>query len=312
MHYRRITSLLLLLCFFAGPARPAWGAASLLPHHYGCTAENENYYLTDPPMVSYEIYELEERLLELGYPPGDVDGRFDQATDQAVRSFQRDHGLEVNGVVNRRFWQTLALGTDKTVTSRTPPPEGPVKIVIDLDRRTLTVYSQGGIYKEYPVAIGKKETPSPVGEWKIVHKSTNWGGGFGTRWLGLNVPWGIYGIHGTNKPWSIGREASHGCFRMYNRDVEEIYPWVTYGTPVIVKGEIQYFPGYQVRDLKTGATGPDVVNLQLKLKEEGLLWGPADGRFGALTALAVKYYQTLHGLPNDGIVEARTRQALSL
>ena len=47
----------------------------------------------------------------------------------------------------------------------------------------------------------------------------NWGGGFGTRWLGLNVPWGIYGIHGTNQPWSIGTQASAGCIRMFNRHV---------------------------------------------------------------------------------------------
>lgn len=312
MYHRLIISLAIFLCLQAAYPRLIWGSSGLLPHHYGCTAENETYHLADPPMISYEIYELEERLSELGYQPGPVDGKFDVLTDQAVKAFQRDHHLKPDGVVNRSFWQALALGTDKTVTSKTPPPEGPIKIVIDLNRRTLTVYSQGAIYKEYPVAIGKGETPSPVGEWRIVHKSTNWGGGFGTRWLGLNVPWGIYGIHGTNKPWSIGREASHGCFRMFNRDVEEIYPWIPHGTPVIVKGEIRYFPGYRTRDLKLGATGPDVVNLQLKLKEEGLLWGAADGRFGSLTELAVKYYQTLMGLPNDGIVDEHTRQALSL
>lgn len=312
MHYRLIISLAIFLCLPAVFPLPVWGSSALLPFHYGCTAENETYYLTVPPMISYEIYELEERLSELGYQPGPVDGKFDDLTDQAVKSFQRDHNLKPDGIVNRTFWQTLALGTDKTVTSKTPPPEGPIKIVIDLNRRTLTVYSQGAIYKEYPVAIGKDETPSPVGEWRIVHKSTNWGGGFGTRWLGLNVPWGIYGIHGTNKPWSIGRQASHGCFRMFNRDVEEIYPWIPYGTPVIVKGEIRYFPGHRTRDLKLGITGPDVVGLQLKLKEEGLLWGAADGRFGHLTEIAVKYYQTLNGLPNDGIVDETTLQTLSL
>ena len=48
----------------------------------------------------------------------------------------------------------------------------------------------------------------------------------------LNVPWGIYGIHGTDKPWSIGQAVSHGCVRMYNQDAEELYGKVPVGTPV--------------------------------------------------------------------------------
>lgn len=291
---------------------PSLGSSFQAEIRGGCVAGNEILRLTDPPMVNYEVYELEERLLELGYNPGAVDGVFDYSTEKAVKNFQRDQGLKVTGLVEQQFWEALALDSDKTVAGGTPPPEGPIKIVIDINKRTLTVYSQGAIYKEYPVAIGKAKTPSPVGEWRIVNKSTSWGGGFGTRWMGLNVPWGTYGIHGTNKPWSIGRQASAGCFRMYNKDVEEIYPWIPYGTPVIVIGKVQYFPGDKIRTIKPGATGPDVVELQLKLKEEGLLWGAADGRYGDLTVIAVKYFQTLNGFTNDGVVEENTRKALSL
>jgi lipoprotein-anchoring transpeptidase ErfK/SrfK len=41
-------------------------------------------------------------------------------------------------------------------------------------------------------------------------------------------------IHGTNQPGSIGRAASYGCFRMHNRDVEDLFARVAVGTPVIV------------------------------------------------------------------------------
>jgi L,D-transpeptidase ErfK/SrfK len=306
-----LVGLLSILIVLINP-EPSLGSSSPAENRGGCSVGNEILQLTHPPMVNFEILELEERLLELGYHPGTVDGLFDSATEKAVKTFQRDHGLKITGAVDQQFWRALALGSDKTVAGSTPPPEGPIKIVIDINKRTLTVYSQGAIYKEYPVAIGKAKTPSPVGEWRIVNKSLSWGGGFGTRWMGLNVPWGIYGIHGTNKPWSIGRQASAGCFRMYNRDVEEIYPWIPHGTPVIVLGKVQYFPGDKIRTIKPGASGPDVVELQLKLKEEGLLWGAADGRYGDLTVIAVKYYQTLKGFPNDGIVEENTRKALAL
>ena len=291
---------------------PAVGAVNQWEYYQGCTVDNQILQLENPFISSYEVFELEERLEELGYDSGAVDGIFDQETEKAVKDFQKDMGLLINGQVTAEVWQYLAHETDKSVTSHVPPPTGLVTIEIDLDRNLLTVYSDKGIYKEYPIAIGKSETPSPIGEWKIVQKSINWGGGFGTRWLGLNVPWGIYGIHGTNKPWSIGREASHGCFRMFNQDVEEIFPWVKYGTPVRVVGEMKYFPWSKIRNIKLGHTGIDVVALQLKLKEEGLLWGTADGYFGDLTNIAVQYFQVLNALPDDGIVEEKMRTLLKL
>lgn len=45
---------------------------------------------------------------------------------------------------------------------------------------------------------------------------------------------GKYAIHGTNRPSSIGTFASHGCFRMHNRDVLDLYQRVSVGTPVTV------------------------------------------------------------------------------
>ena len=43
-----------------------------------------------------------------------------------------------------------------------------------------------------------------------------------------------YAIHGTNNPGSVGRFVSHGCFRMYNSDVMDLYRRVSVGTPVVV------------------------------------------------------------------------------
>jgi lipoprotein-anchoring transpeptidase ErfK/SrfK len=43
-----------------------------------------------------------------------------------------------------------------------------------------------------------------------------------------------YAIHGTNNPGSIGRFVSHGCIRMYNSDVMDLYNRVSLGTPVVV------------------------------------------------------------------------------
>jgi lipoprotein-anchoring transpeptidase ErfK/SrfK len=55
----------------------------------------------------------------------------------------------------------------------------------------------------------------------------------GARALGLG-PTGQYAIHGTNRPDSIGRAASYGCFRMLNEDIIDLYARVRIGTPVLV------------------------------------------------------------------------------
>jgi len=105
-------------------------------------------------------------------------------------------------------------------------------ISIDIDKRVLTVYSNGRIYKTYPVAIGKPTTPSPKGTFKIKNKALNPGGPFGSRWMGITARGGSYGIHGTNDPSSIGHAASSGCIRMYNHDVIELYNIIPIGAVV--------------------------------------------------------------------------------
>jgi hypothetical protein len=57
----------------------------------------------------------------------------------------------------------------------------------------------------------------------------------GTRWLGLSLKG--FGIHGTNVPSSIGRKASHGCIRMRNRDIEELFELIQVGSVVELHGE---------------------------------------------------------------------------
>lgn len=72
----------------------------------------------------------------------------------------------------------------------TTRPTGNISIVIKVAPRVLEVHNDGEIYKTYRIAVGKSKTPTPIGEWNVVWKDYNWGTGFGTRWMGLNVPWG--------------------------------------------------------------------------------------------------------------------------
>jgi hypothetical protein len=109
----------------------------------------------------------------------------------------------------------------------------------------LKLFSNGSLVKEYPVAVGKPTSKSPLGSFVIRNKVINpyWNNKgntvapgpknpLGIRWMGISAPRGTYGIHGNNIPSSIGTFASGGCIRMYNNDVEELYATVSLTTPV--------------------------------------------------------------------------------
>jgi L,D-transpeptidase ErfK/SrfK len=262
--------------------------------------------LTSPVQCGEHIGELKHFLKKRGYYQGKVNGNYDEEMEKAVKYFQRDNGLAVDGIIGPKTWTVLARLYDASVMTQ-PIKEGPkgtVSIRIDVDRRQLDVMEDGKVFKTYPVAIGKAKTPSPIGDYKIVNKGIHWGSGFGTRWMGLNVPWGTYGIHGTNNPGSIGSSASHGCFRMFNHNVEEIYPWIPIGTRVIVVGYTPAYWGF-TRELKKGVYGQDVVMLQRKLQHLGFSFDPADGRYGKLTEFDVKLFELLHMLPPDGLADKK-------
>lgn len=142
------------------------------------------------------------------------------------------------------FTLLIALCLSFTVSAQQNPDLSSPGIVINLPSRTLEFYSGATLIKEYPIAVGKPSTPSPLGEYCIINKEVNpdWypphsgavvpsgpDNPLGYRWMGF-LP--MYGIHGTNAPWAIGGAVSNGCIRMYENAVEELYELVPYGTPV--------------------------------------------------------------------------------
>lgn len=122
----------------------------------------------------------------------------------------------------------------------------PFSIEIDKSRNVLVLYADGKTVKKYSVATGKNNC-TPVGEFKITDKLMNptWfktgailppgspENALGTRWMGFDKP--AYGIHGTIEPKTIGTQASEGCIRMLNKDVEELYGLVPSGTKVTIQ-----------------------------------------------------------------------------
>jgi len=131
------------------------------------------------------------------------------------------------------------------------PEVSETRLVLRLSERMVYVYQGNSLKVSYPVAVGKSGWETPTGQFKVMAmiKDPGWTNPFtgevvsagadnplGERWIqfwtdGENA----IGFHGTPSRESVGRAASHGCVRMYNEDVRELYALVLLGTPVTVE-----------------------------------------------------------------------------
>lgn len=147
-------------------------------------------------------------------------------------------------------------GTELTIASMHVLPsmkrEG---IVINLETSRLFFFKDDKEIMSFPIASGKPGWETPVAQTKVMLKRKD------PIWTptprireetpdlpdfipaGPNNPLGKYAInlglngimiHGTNAPSSVGKKVSHGCMRMYAKDIERLFKAVTVGTPVLL------------------------------------------------------------------------------
>jgi lipoprotein-anchoring transpeptidase ErfK/SrfK len=187
---------------------------------------------------------IEELTMKLLFSPAITPGSIEyvvQAGD-SLEKIARDHKTTVelikrsNGLDN----ETIFPGKKLKVWTQG------FSIAVDKSQNVLILKSKEEIIKTYAVATGKNNS-TPVGTFRIIERIVNppWykpGGGIapagtpenilGTRWMGWDKEG--YGIHGTTDPKSIGSQATAGCVRMVNTDVEELYSIVPQGTEVTI------------------------------------------------------------------------------
>lgn len=161
----------------------------------------------------------------------------------------------------------LAAGRAGAVDSPTPPLSAPAeatgspsgtavnfadrRLVLRLRERRVYLFAGDRLLVSYPVAIGRAGWETPTGSFTVRERieRPTWQHPFthqlfppgpnnplGSRWIGFWTDGkNSVGFHGTPNPESIGRAASHGCVRMHDRDVIDLFDRITVGTPVVVE-----------------------------------------------------------------------------
>lgn len=186
-------------------------------------------------------------------------------------------------------------------------------IWVDMSAMTLTLYRNGQKTECWPIAVGTDETPTPIGVFRITHRFvTPAASEFGTRFIALNVPWGQYAIHGTNKPGSIGSHASEGCVRMFSRDVERLYKMVPDGTTVVIEDGPYGGLGWSLQRLTSDMRGNQVLEAQKRLRTLGYYTGALDGIYGKGMTAALEAFKLDMGIPWEDCVDEATWDALGV
>src|SRR5215831_12835438 len=128
-------------------------------------------------------------------------------------------------------------------------------LVINVPEMQLYDFTQLGAPEPqiFAIAIGDQMDPSLTGEYRVGQKREHpvWtvpasiraekpelppvvppgpDNPLGDHWMTIGNT--TYGIHGTNNRWSIGREATHGCVRLYNDEMDRLYARIPPGTPI--------------------------------------------------------------------------------
>lgn len=187
-------------------------------------------------------------------------------------------------------------------------------IFIDVNELTLSLVNNNTkkFEKVYPIAIGKKDTPSPIGTWQITSKTIRKEPQFGGYWLGLNAPWDTFGIHGTSRPESIGTMASNGCIRMSNEHIREVFFLVDYNTSVIISAGPSFRFSPYVRVIKPNDKGTDVYHVQRRLKDLGYFKGTVNGIYDYSLEIAVLKYRRDYNIPGDNKIEQNFLDSIGL
>lgn len=169
----------------------------------------------------------------------------------------RPHSLDLKRPITKGELAVLVYQVLSTQKQAPPIPRQRAvlpqvtRLEVSLSRRQVTAFKGSRKFKTYPIAVGRQGWETPKGAFKVeqliqrpawknpftgdVIKAGDPDNPLGQYWIGFwtnGKDWS--GFHGTPNRSSVGQAVSHGCLRMYNEDIEELFALISSDTIVRV------------------------------------------------------------------------------
>ena len=227
-----------------------------------------------------DVRQIQERLIELGYDTGDVDGVFGNITKNAVMAFQRDRGLYVDGIIGNISIASMNEDAEDTADDASH------STVLPILSRSLLYGSTGSdvlAMQKVLLQLGYAVGPAD--------------GEFGSQTE--NAVYAFQRDHGLIVDGWVG-DQTWDILRKLTDSVSRISQGTGSSTASAQTGSNVSLSIY--RDLSIGSNGNDVRDLQKALEALGFDVGGVDGQFGNRTNEAVLAFQRKYNLYVDGVV----------
>ncbi len=240
-----------------------------------------------------DVKRLQQRLKDLGYYTGSVDGKFGKGTEQAVRDFQAAHKLTVDGKAGKSTQTTLYGSSAKKKTATTvtaKPTKGGTTTKATPKPSTTSSYTNGktDIYLEVGTNNAKQV--------KIMQNRLivlGYLSGTADGEYGATTEAAVKAFQDRNGLYADGKAGPQTLAKLYSSSAKKANS---------VAGHLG--------SLKAGMNGNSVRTLQKNLRTLGYYNGSVDGDYGSGTQAAVSAFQSANGLKADGVAGKATLNAI--
>lgn len=267
---------------FSGDAISRDSAAAATPTPTpmpGLTIADEHATPTPAPTVPFtkklqynqsrgdEVTLVQTRLTELGYYTNTISGKYLGHTRNAVKAFQAQNALTVDGIVGESTWNALFNDPDVRAASDDPKPTPeptpvPFAITVDVTNQVTTVYGrdENGDYtvvvRQMLCSTGTRKNPSDIGEFTLNGRTARWcyfpeWGSHAQYWTRINSSIAFHSVIynsvntmdlSVSSYKNLGKRASHGCIRLTVADAKWIYSNCGAGTVVTIRDDLPADP----------------------------------------------------------------------
>lgn len=252
------------------------------------------------------VQQLQTALNQLGYSVGSADGKYGSATEKAVRQFQQDHSLKVDGKAGQQTQALVyqlasgSISSDDTSSSTSTSTSTNTSSYFSGNYDKLEYGSKGARVTKLQQALNQLGFSAGKADGRY---------GAGTQ----QAVTAFQRAQGLSVDGKAGKQTLQRIEQVLSGEVSNTTAEPTVETVTATPAPTATPNAYgtvPTRTLRKGYQGTDVKSVQTRLKTLGYYKGSVDGKYGTGTMAAVSAFQSANGLNADGLAGTSTYKVL--